>query len=255
MPPHKPDHASFANAISKGAEPIFARSRFVLSHPSHPGNIGAAARAIKTMGFERLVLIAPKRYPDPQATALASGAEDVLERAEVHESLAEALKGATLVAGLSARRRDLSHRQFDAREAAALMVREQAPVLLFGNEMSGLSNRELELCQILVTIPANPVYSSLNLAAAVQVLAYELRMAAAGADVAAAADTQYARHEDIEQFYAHLEQVMIETGFLDPANPKRLMQRLRRLFSRTRLEHEEVNILRGILRATQNKQS
>lgn len=253
MPPHKPDHASFANAISKGAAPIFARCRFVLSHPSHPGNIGAAARAIKTMGFERLVLVAPKRFPDPQANALASGAEDVLERAEVHESLAESLAGATLVAGLSARRRDLSHRQYDARSAAELLAREEAPVLVFGNEMSGLSNRELELCQILVTIPANPAYSSLNLAAAVQVLAYELRMAVLQADLPPPDEAQYARHEDIEQFYAHLEQVMIETGFLDPANPKRLMQRLRRLFSRTRLEHEEVNILRGILRATQRR--
>lgn len=255
MPPHKPDHASFANAISKGAAAIFARCRFVLSHPSHPGNIGAAARAIKTMGFERLTLVAPKRFPDPQANALASGAEDVLESAEVYESLADALTGASLVAGLSARRRDLSHRQYDARRAAQLLAREEAPVLVFGNEMSGLSNRELELCQILVTIPANPAYSSLNLAAAVQVLAYEMRMVALEPTALDAGEAHYARHEDIEQFYAHLEQVMIETGFLDPAKPKRLMHRLRRLFSRTRLEHEEVNILRGILRATQNRQS
>lgn len=253
MPPHKPDHASFANAISKGAATIFARCRFVLSHPSHPGNIGAAARAIKTMGFERLELVAPKRFPDPQATALASGAEDVLTGAGVHQSLSDALKGATLVAGLSARRRDLSHRQFDAREAARLLTSEEAPVLVFGNEMSGLSNRELELCQMLVTIPANPAYASLNLAAAVQVLAYEMRMAAVQPASSVPTEAQYARHEDIEQFYAHLEQVMIETGFLDPARPKRLMPRLRRLFSRTRLEHEEVNILRGVLRATQRR--
>lgn len=228
---------------------LFGRCRFVLSHTTHPGNIGAAARAIKTMGFGRLALIAPKHFPDPQASAMASGAEDVLANAQVCSDLSAALRGATLVAGLTARRRDLSHTVLEPREAAALLAKEVAPVLLFGTEMSGLSNKELDHCQLLVTIPANPAYSSLNLAAAVQVLAYELRLAASSAVPALDDVASYAPYEEVERFHQHLETVLVQTGFLDPANPKRLMSRLRRLFARTRLEVEEVNILRGILSA------
>lgn len=231
------------------SDSLFERCRFVLSHTTHPGNIGAAARAIKTMGFGRLSLVAPRRFPDPQASAMASGAEDVLTNAEVWQDLSAALHGATLIAGLTARRRDLSHAVLEPRQAAALLAREAAPALLFGTEMSGLSNQELDHCQLLVTIPANPAYSSLNLAAAVQVLAYELRLVADAATPDSADAAKYAPYEELERFYQHLETVLVQKGFLDPANPKRLMSRLRRLFARTRLEVEEVNILRGILSA------
>ena len=224
--------------------------RVVLSHTSHPGNIGAAARAMKTMGLSDLALVQPRFFPDPQAVAMASGASDILDNALVCERLEDALADTVLVAGCTARRRDLSHDGLDAREAAHVLVRHAQAgrvALLFGTEMSGLSNEELERCQMLVHIPANPEYSSLNLAAAVQVLAYELRMAAA-LPVPVTQVPPLARQADLELFYEHLEATLVEIGFLNPQVPKRLMTRLRRLFSRTRIEHEEWNILMGILR-------
>ncbi|HEY9398228.1 MAG TPA: RNA methyltransferase [Burkholderiales bacterium] len=229
-----------------------ARVRVVLSHTTHPGNIGAAARAMKTMGLTRLYLINPKHFPDPQADAMASGAGDVLANAQVCASLDEALTGTQLAIAVTARRRDLSHIASDARDAAKLLVAEAAEhetALVFGTEMSGLSNEEVLKCQRLAHIPAHPGYSSLNLAAAVQVLAYEVRMAALGAPTIDNARFEPAAFEDIERFYAHLQSSLTDSGFLDPANPKRLMERLRRLYGRARLEKEEVNILRGILTA------
>lgn len=226
--------------------------RVVLSHTTHPGNIGAAARAMKTMGLTDLRLVAPRHFPDPQADAMASGALDLLQRATVCATLDEALQGAVLAVGLSARRRDLVPRLTAPREAAAELMAEarRHPVaLVFGTEKNGLSIQEVNRCQRLVHIPANPEYSSLNLAAAVQVMAYELRMAVA--ELAQVQEQQFeaATLEEIEQFYAHLERTLVAIGFLDRERPKRLMQRMRRLFSRTRLEKEEVNILRGILSA------
>lgn len=225
--------------------------RIVLSHPSHPGNIGAAARAMKTMGLERLYLVNPKAFPDPVADARAAGAADVLENARVCATLDEALAGTVLAVAVTARRRDLSHEMLSAHQAASRMV-EFAPqgevALLFGTEMSGLSNAELDKCQLLATIPANPEFTSLNLASAVQILVYELRMAFLGTtETPAAKALESASFEDVERFYQHLEQTMIATGFLDPACPGRLMQRVRRLFARARPEKEEVSILRGIL--------
>jgi len=225
--------------------------RIVLSHTSHPGNIGAAARAMKTMGLERLYLVNPKSFPDPVADARAVGAADVLENARVCATLDEALAGTVLAVAVTARRRDLSHEMLSARQAASRMI-ALAPqgevALLFGTEMSGLSNAELDKCQMLATIPANPEFTSLNLASAVQILAYELRMAFLDeAEVPAAKALEAASFEDVERFYQHLERTMIDTGFLDPACPGRLMQRLRRLFARARPEKEEVSILRGIL--------
>jgi tRNA/rRNA methyltransferase len=225
--------------------------RIVLSHTSHPGNIGAAARAMKTMGLERLYLVNPKAFPDPVADARAAGAADVLENAQVCATLDEALAGTVLAVAVTARRRDLSHEMLSAHQAASRML-ALAPqgdvALLFGTEMSGLSNAELDKCQLLATIPANPAFTSLNLASAVQILAYELRMAFLGeAEVPAAKALEAASFEDVERFYQHLERTMIDTGFLDPACPGRLMQRLRRLFARARPEKEEVSILRGIL--------
>lgn len=226
--------------------------RVVLSHTSHPGNIGAAARAMKTMGLTDLRLVAPRYFPDPRAHAMASGALDVLQQAKVCDTLDEALQDAVLAVGLSARHRDLAPRLMAPREAAAELVAEACrhPVaLVFGTEKNGLSIDEVNRCQRLVHIPANPEYPSLNLASAVQVMAYELRTAAP--EPAALEEQQFeaATLEEIERFYAHLEQTLVAIGFLDPQRPKRLMQRMRRLFSRTRLEKEEVHILRGILSA------
>jgi tRNA/rRNA methyltransferase len=228
----------------------------VLSHPSHPGNIGAAARALKTMGLTKLFLINPQRYPDRQAGWMASNAGDILERAVVCESLEKALVGTTLVVALTARVRDLSHRAMALREAAPQLIEEALSgevAIVFGNEMSGLSNAELDKCQLLVTIPANPGYTSLNLAAAVQVVAYELRTAALGHVIPAAAPFPMATHEELEYFYRHLEDVLCGSGFLDPEEPRRLMRRLRRLFSRARLEKQEIDILRGVLKSMHNR--
>lgn len=226
--------------------------RIVLSHTTHPGNIGAAARAMKTMGLSRLVLINPKRFPDPQAEAMASGATDVLANARVCSSLDEALAGTRFAVAVTARRRDLSHIAANVRESARLLVDEAGQgevALVFGTEMSGLSNEDVLKCQRVAHIPANPEYGSLNLAAAVQVCTYEVRMAALGAPSIDNARFDAAAFEDIEGFYAHLQRSLTESGFLDPAHPKRLMERLRRLYGRVRLEKEEVNILRGILTA------
>lgn len=238
-------------AILHGKHAILKNLRIVLSHTSHPGNIGAAARAMKTMGLSQMYLINPKRFPDPAAEAMASGATDVLAHAVVCASLDEALQGTVLAVGLTARKRDLSHAMLSLREAAPQILARagEAPVaLLFGTEMSGLSNAELEKCQMLITIPVNPEYGSLNLAAAVQVVAYELRCCAAPAPQTANG-FPLATFEEVSQFYEHLERTLIEIDFLDPKHPKRLMTRLRRLFARAALEKEEVNILRGILKS------
>jgi len=224
--------------------------RIVLSHTSHPGNIGATARAMKTMGIASLYLVNPKRFPDAEADARASGAADVLQSARVCASLSEALQGTVHALAVSARRRELAHASTDARSAAQELIalaRQGEVALVFGTEMSGLTNEEILQCRAVAHIPTDPACSSLNLAAAVQVMAYEARLAALGASLPALAEAEPARHEDVENFYVHLEQSLLASGFLDPANPKRLLPRLRRLFGRARLEQEEVNILRGVL--------
>ena len=225
-----------------------------MSHTSHPGNIGAAARAMKTMGFNSLYLINPKHFPDGHANAMSAGADDLLENAVVCNSLDEALHGTTVAVAVTARHRDLSHAVLTSRQAAPQILEYAGDchvALVFGTEMSGLTNEEVNKCQMLATIPSNPDYSSLNLAAAVQILTYELRMALPETGLVEVKSRELAQFEDVERFYGHLEQVMVETGFLDPKEPKRLMQRMRRLFVRAQLEKEEVNILRGILSATQ----
>ena len=231
---------------------MFDRIRIVLCETTHPGNIGAAARAMKTMGLSTLVLVSPKTFPDDQATAMASGADDLLASAVRCDTLAQALAGTTLAVGLTARRRDLSHPMVPLRDAAlqaAQGAREGAVALVFGTEMSGLSNAQLDACQLLANIPADPAFSSLNLAASVQVAAYELRQALLQDRGATGRDHPLATHDEMEGFYAHLERVLLGSGFLDPAHPGRLMTRLRRLFARSRVEREEVSILRGILKA------
>ena len=228
------------------------RIRVVLSRTSHPGNIGAAARAMKTMGLRDLWLVAPEAFPDEVATARASGAADLLESARVVGTLQEALADTVFSAALTARRRELSLPRMQARDAAGeLVARSEDGIvaLVFGNETSGMTNEEVGLCSLPVTIPTDPEFSSLNLGAAVQVLSYELRMAALGEAATAPADVQAepATHADFEGFMSHLERVVTASGFHDPANPKRLLPRMRRLFNRVRLEKEEVAILRGML--------
>jgi tRNA/rRNA methyltransferase len=229
---------------------LLSHIRIVLSRTSHPGNIGAAARAMKTMGIVSLFLVNPKKPPDAEAEAMASGASDVLRGAHVCASLAEALHGTVYALAVSARRRELAYVSTDAHSAAQRLVaaaQEGEVAIVFGTEMSGLTNEEILQCRAVAHIPADPGYSSLNLAAAVQVLTYETRVAALGAQLLPADDSALARHEDVENFYVHLEQSLLASGFLNPANPRRLIPRLRRLFGRVRLEQEEVNILRGML--------
>nr|WP_245170443.1 RNA methyltransferase [Burkholderia sp. CpTa8-5] len=235
----------------------FTSTRFVLVEPSHPGNVGAAARALKTMGFSRLVLVAP-RVPhvqsDPEAIAMASGADDVLASAHVVPTLGEALSGVHWSIALTARTREYGPPRLAPRAAAA-QASAQVGVgdiaLVFGNERTGLANEHVDQCSALAHIPANPAYSSLNLAQAVQVLAYELRVAfleqasEPSAQPPAEAGT-LAQSDEIERMYVHLENALVALDFLDPRNPKKLMPRLRRLFARTGLEREEVNILRGV---------
>jgi tRNA/rRNA methyltransferase len=224
--------------------------RIVLVAPSHPGNVGAAARAMLTMGLSRLVLVAPRRFPDPEAVALASGATVVLDGARVVETLDAALAGCVTAIGLSARPREFAGRVLAVRQAAAEAIGHTAHgdvAMVFGTEMSGLSNAELARCGIVATIPANADYASLNLAAAVQVVAYELRLAAAGGSVWRAPRFQPATVDEIEALHAHGTATLAAMRFLDPRMPKRLLPRLRRLFARAALEKEEVNILRGIL--------
>lgn len=238
--------------------------RFVLVETSHPGNVGAAARAIKTMGFDELILVRP-RFADvatqEEAIAFASGALDVLQQARIVDTLEEALDGVHFAAALSARLREysppiLSPREFGVQSAARDGVKF---ALVFGSERYGLSNESVLQCQALVNIPANPVYSSLNLAQAVQLLAYECRMARQSDAVTETAKTNIgfegvpASTAQVEGMLQHLEQALVQLGYLDPDNPKKLMPRLRRLFSRAGLETEEVNILRGI--ATQVQQA
>ena len=242
-------------------ELLLSRIRVVLCRPSHPGNIGAAARAMKTMGLSDLRLVRPRSFPDPEADARATGAVDVLESAEISDSLPEALAGAVFVVALSARRRDLGPPIGEPREMVARLLSEAllGPVaLVFGNETGGLSNDEIQQCHAAVTIPANPEFSSLNLGSAVQVLCYELRtLAFAGRPMAVDPTvtpftSPLASHDELEGLYAHFARVMTDTGFLNPAQPGRLMPKIRRLFGRARVEKDEVNILRGILAATQN---
>jgi tRNA/rRNA methyltransferase len=228
-----------------------ANIRVVLCETSHPGNIGASARAMKTMGLARLHLVQPRRFPDPEAEWRAAHALDVLEAATVHATLDDALRGTAFVVACSARTREVAVPQTTAREAATRTVevaRTQEAAIVFGNETSGLTTDAVNKCSVLATIPANPAYSSLNLAAAVQVFAYELRLAAL-AEPSETPPANLASHEEVERLYGHLETVMTEVGFHDPEHPRKLMPRLRRLFARVALEHEEVNILRGILKA------
>jgi len=233
---------------------VFDRLRFVLVEPSHPGNVGSVARAMKTMGFSNLYLVNP-RDPNvvthPEAIALASGAQDILEKAIIVSSIQDGLQGCEFAAAVSARLREFSPPILDPREFALKLSQPETGIaaLVLGNERTGLPNEIVEKCNSLVNIPANPTYSSLNLAQAVQVLAYECRYSSLGKtmttkDVGFKGDA--ANLAEIDAMFAHLEQGLIAIQFIDPSSPKKLMSRLKRLFSRTQLEVEEVNILRGM---------
>ncbi|MDX1403042.1 MAG: RNA methyltransferase [Woeseiaceae bacterium] len=227
--------------------------RIILVGTTHPGNIGATARAMKNMGLTDLALVEPKTFPHEDATARASGAEDLLESAKVFASLDEALRDCVYVAGASARARSIGWPSMTPRDCAQRLVaesRQGVAAVVFGAEKSGLTNEHIDRCNTLLTIPTEPGFSSLNLAMAVQVVAYELRVAGM-AQSAAATETEVppATSEERENFYAHLEAVLLRCGFLDPDNPRLLMRRLRRLFLKAELDQNEVNILRGMLAA------
>lgn len=233
----------------------FSSIRIVLVGTTHPGNIGSTARAMKTMGLNSLYLVTPKSFPDYKANEMAAGADDVLQKAVVVASLDEALSGCQLIVATSARPRGLSLPGLLPAEASDLIVKKSDDTkvaLVFGREHSGLTNEELLKCHYHMHIPSNPEYSSLNLAMAVQIIAYELRMKllAPKATVALRHDDE-AGADEVEQFYAHLKEVFIQIKFLKTTNPRRLMQRVRRLFNRIQLEKMEVSILRGMLSQVQ----
>mgnify|MGYP001303467723 FL=1 len=223
---------------------------------THPGNIGAAARAIKTMGFDKLCLINPIEHPHSEARARSAGALDVLLGAEVFDNLQDAIKDCGLIIGTTARTRRISVPITNIRETAPSIVAEakqKSVAVIFGPEKSGLINAQVDCCNQLVNIPSIGSYKSLNLAMAVQIVAYELRVAneALPAEIRA---RNLASNEEIELFYNHLNQVLLETGFLDPKNPKQLMRRLRTLFNRAQMDENEINIMRGILASYKTQQ-
>ena len=234
---------------------MLSNIRIVLVETSHTGNMGSVARAMKTMGLTNLYLVNPLVKPDSQAIALAAGASDVIGEAHIVDTLDEALTGCSLVVGTSARSRSLPWPMLDPRECGIKSVQEgeQAPVaLVFGRERVGLTNEELQKCHYHVAIAANPEYSSLNLAMAVQIIAYEVRMAFLQSQEQKAEqpdfeESPYPLVDDLERFYQHMEQMMVKSGFIREGNPGQVMSKMRRLYTRARPERDELNILRGML--------
>ena len=232
--------------------------RIVLVNTSHPGNIGGVARAMKNMGLSQLYLVAPRDYPHEQAQWRAASAKDILDAAVVVPTLEDAIRDCQFVVGTSARERRIPWPLLDARQCAEQMAqaseREQVAVL-FGREDRGLTNDELQVCNLHLNIPTSGAYSSLNLAMAVQIVAYELNMVISSSSLTVSKteqwDSPFASQGDMEHFYKHLEETLIDVEFLDPAAPRQLMSRLRRLYSRIRLDEMELNILRGVLAETQ----
>ena len=267
---------SLANTLNHSIESTLSGIRIVMIQTSHTGNIGAAARAMKVMGLSELYLVKPKSAPDEQSVAMSSNATDILDNATIVETLSEAITGCQLVVGTSARHeRTLSWDIQDSRSCGKLIAKhsnsqsEAKVAVLFGRESSGLTNEELAVCQHLVHIPTNPDYSSLNVASAVQILSYECRLAAM--NIEESFDTtidmsnnkntidskdnndNWVTADDLESYFEHLKQIMIDVNFLDPENPRYLIPRLRRLYSRSGITRSEMNILRGMLASTQKK--
>ncbi len=230
--------------------------RIVLVEASHPGNIGAVARAMKNMAFEDLWLVRPRQFPDAQATARASGAADVLDAAHVVDDLKVAIADCGFVAATTARPRVHNWNVLTPRDLAGQLVGlwpTTRAALVFGSERYGLDNEVLERCQALVKIPVNPLYESLNLAMAVQVLCYEIFVASSAPASVCQQEMPLATHDELERFYAHLAEVMTEVSFHDRTGGGHLMTRIRRIFNRTSLDQNEMNILRGILTAVQGR--
>jgi tRNA (cytidine32/uridine32-2'-O)-methyltransferase len=242
--------------MSEVMKNIFNKTRIVLVGTTHPGNIGAAARAMKTMSQEHLYLVNPKTFPSAEATARATGADDILANTTVFTSLKDAVSDCDLVIGTSARIRSLPWPMVTPRECATTISNDKytSVAIVFGRENSGLTNEELELCNLVLQIPTNENYSSLNLAAAVQIICYEIYLLAEldGVGHKDENDT-LVKQDKMEKFYHHLEQCLIDIEFYDVENPRLLLHRLRRLFNRTQLEENEYNILRGILSKIQTK--
>ncbi|MFM8333000.1 MAG: RNA methyltransferase [Candidatus Methylumidiphilus sp.] len=235
---------------------MLSNIRILLVGTTHPGNIGAAARAMKNMGLSDLGLVAPKIYPSAEATARAAGADDILERAQVYADLDAALADRELIVGASARLRTISWPQWTPRQCAARIAAtpQRKTAILFGRERTGLSNEELERCHFLLHIPCNPEFSSLNIAAALQVVAYELFQAAQAATPADPEAELLANGEEMESFHGHLLQTLYAIGFLhERKQSPALIRRLRRLFNRAGLEKTDIHILRGILAAVQKR--
>lgn len=236
--------------------------RIVLVNTTHPGNIGGVARAMKNMGVSDLCLVEPKSFPHPDADARASGATDILEKARVVSTLNEALADCGLIFGTSARERHIPWPLVNPRELAAIATPLEGKArvaILFGREDRGLTNEELQRCHHHVHIPAVESFSSLNIAAAVQVITYELRMAQVADQQAARPqwgtdwDIELAEQRELELMFEHLERTLVEIEFLDPNNPRQLMPRLRRLLQRAVPDKVEVNVLRGILTAIERR--
>ena len=229
--------------------------RIVLVEPQHPGNIGAVARAMKNMGLRDLHLVKPALFPHQEATARASGADDVLDAAVVHDSFDQAIADCGLIVGTSARQRHLPWSIVEPRECSERIVhasRNETAAVVFGAERTGLTNAELDRCHLLMTIPTASEYSSLNLAMAVQVVAYELWLAARdGAPPPPEREVPLATAEEVARLYVHFEQVLEEIDFKDRTGGGHLMARIRRLFNRAQLDQNEMNIMRGILTAVQ----
>ena len=252
-----------AEPETKGAENLFPRVRIVLVETTHPGNIGAAARAMKNMGLTRLILVRPKLFPHEKAVWRSASAEDVVRHATVVDSLDDAIGGCELVIGTSARDRRIPWPMLDPKGCGEKVYQEQTAgrdvAILFGREAHGLTNEELHKCHFHVNIPTGKSYSSLNLAMAVQVLTYEILQASLiitnDNSVDQKWDVDFASSEDMEHFFTHLEQTLIQVDFHDPENPRKLLTRLRRMFNRIRMDQMEVNIFRGFLTAINKRTS
>jgi tRNA (cytidine32/uridine32-2'-O)-methyltransferase len=235
---------------------LLEKIRFVMVETTHPGNIGAVARAMKTMGLRHLRLVRPKYLPNAEAVARASGADDLLAAAYVHGDFADALRGCRLVIGSSARLRTLEWPLLEPAGCARCLLAEAHKgevALVLGRESSGLTNDELARCHFLAHIPSNPELSSLNVAAAAQIFAYEIRRTWREAEGLCIREGQRdtAPAEAMERFFVHLAQALADLGFSDPKQSRKLLRRLRRLFNRARPDSIEINILRGILSAAQ----
>nr|WP_181359550.1 tRNA (cytosine(32)/uridine(32)-2'-O)-methyltransferase TrmJ [Vibrio cholerae] len=236
---------------------MLERVKVVLVGTTHSGNIGSAARAMKVMGLSQMVLVDPQCQVDAQAIALAAGASEIALNAQIYPTLEAAVADCGLVVGTSARSRTLEWPMLEPRECGEKLICEanqHSVAMVFGRERTGLTNDELQLCHYHVCVPANPEYSSLNLAMAVQLLSYEVRMAYLALQQSSQSSTlqeEYPRHQELERFYAHLEQVIMQTEFISAQQPGQVMNKLRRMFTRARPETQEINILRGILTSVQ----